>query len=140
MGLLTSKWAQHFLPNRINPARYTEMAVLLATPGFTYADFMLAFGWTVKPHRIILELRELGQSPEYADMVRKNVVSITEQDGLEWLRRLHSRYPSYAGRIPLWSAMALHTSDISATALGVTDRHLRRWRRDKWLETNQDWI
>jgi hypothetical protein len=96
---------------RLMPYLSWEIAVACSTPGFGAVWWGMIMAWGDRPHvenlvgQIIAahvnsqeKLRELGY---------ENSLSITQEDGLDWLRTMLKRKPYYRGPVPSWTRMAL---------------------------------
>ena len=106
----------HALRGRLSVGKLTpylswEIAVTCSTPGFGARWWGMLMAWGDRPHvenlvgQIIAahvnsqeKLRELGY---------ENSVTITLDDGLDWLRTMLKRKPRYRGPVPSWTRRAL---------------------------------
>ena len=109
---------------RMPASMMPELAVVLATPGFTLGHWCRAFGWAHPTRPWAIELAKAAD-PE---LVKANALSMVLEDGLDWVRAILHVWPGYSGSVPLWTALALRESHITAVQLGVKPYVLSKWR------------
>lgn len=87
-----------------------ELAVVLATPGFVFEHWRLAFMW--QPHVVYDEIPLIinyfeDPSWKVSEAARDNFESITLEDGYDFLHALLEMRPKYAASVPLCVSQSL---------------------------------
>jgi hypothetical protein len=119
------------------------VTVASRTVDWDAADWATIFAWG-KPAEVAARLTPLldhyQREPAVQAAITANSLSVTREDGLDWLRTMLKRKPQYWGRVPTWTKRALRelkteqgwTNKDLAKALGVPTRvsWVETWSRD----------
>jgi len=136
----------HFQAVDLSRDEAWELAVCLATGGFTRGNWRSLFNWTSITMRQVVIVEEYFKGVESVqEAAAENTRSIGLSDGIDWLKAVLEVNPRFRGVVPMWTQLALQgltEEDFNKTevalAIGVpgvgqTDvkRHLEafaKWR------------
>jgi hypothetical protein len=136
---LWHKLHEEFTPESLTRDEAWQLAVLLKTRGFTITHHFLLFGWspTTMTPRIQALTDFFADTPTVHQAAEDNTASITQADGLAWLKAVLELRPHYRQSVPMWTQLALcalrdeglKDTEI-AEQLGITIRaeFVARWR------------
>ena len=87
-----------------------ELAVLLATPGFSFEQLRTAFRW--QPQTVLDEIPQIVQyfaddSWNVREAALENFHSLTPDDGVDWLHAILEMRPKYQASVPLCVTQSL---------------------------------
>lgn len=100
---------QHFQPLDLKRDEAWQLAVLLSTKGFTREHHIALFDWN--PSLMNPRLDEIliffETTPSIQQAAQDNASTITQADGLAWIKAVLELRPNYRGTVPLWTQLAL---------------------------------
>lgn len=135
---------RYFIPTDLTRDEAWQLAVLLNTPGFTREHHEALFDW--EPRRMRPRVKQVldyfKDTPSVLQGAQNNAASITQADGLAWLKAVINVRPHYHGTVPLWTKFALnglpHNAEEVADLLNLHNSMgiakttasglVRRWR------------
>lgn len=94
------------VPKKYSPAVLREIAVCLNTDGFELHHWCSLMGWSRNWTTWLGQLAEHYRDEVKADSY-ENLLSITREDGVDWLRAVLLRRPKFNGSVPRWTRNAL---------------------------------
>lgn len=116
------------------------MGVCLLTDGFEPGHWATIMRWGHKPEHVRVRDAVLDQArgnDEVVALARENSLSVTIEDGLDWLRVVLAGMPFYRGDVPVWTRRALREV---RSRNGLTNRALagllgmeKPDRLDQWV-------
>lgn len=127
---------------KLTPYLSWQIAVTCSTPGFGTKWWGLCLGWGPPAAFVPFVDEVIAAHTQSQDKIQAlaeaNALTITAEDGLDWLRATLRRKPWYSGPVPRWTKMALRgvrtdrgwTNAQMATWLGQS---LRAGRVASWL-------
>lgn len=117
-----------------------ELAVATLTPDWEPLDWAVILKWGRNFQPILAQVHAayLDAGIDLTPQITANTLSITIDDGLDWLRViLRRRHGRYYGRVPVWTRRALRETRFNHN---FTNRDLQHWLGAKSLIAVSMWV
>jgi hypothetical protein len=113
-----------------------QVAICLFTKGFSPMNWAVLMAWDPRTNFEPF-MDHYRDHRGVQDAARANSLSVTRDDGLDWLRTVLRRKPGYYGPVPVWTRRALREL---RSELGVRNEDLARLFGVKHARKMGDWV